>query len=147
LTLTILLSIKPKYAEDILSGLKEYELRKGVLFKTGARVVLYASRPIKAIIGEFTAGRIYTGRAEEVVELVRTTRPRGVTEEDILYIVGRKCRVSAVEVTNPLRYRRVIPLSELRKAGLRNPPRSYIVLRPENPVHAEILRLVNAARL
>jgi predicted transcriptional regulator len=142
LPLTILLSIKPKYAEEILSGVKRYELRRGVVFKTGCRIVLYASTPIRAIIGEFTAGKVYTGKPSEVIGFVKTTRPSGVTEEDISYIAGKKCRVSAIEVTNPIRYKNVVTLSELRELGLQNPPRSYIVLRPENPIHAGILRLL-----
>jgi predicted transcriptional regulator len=144
LSLTILLSIKPKYANEILNGVKEYELRKGVVFKPGCRVVLYASSPLKAVVGQFTAGRVYTGKPDEVVSFVRTTRPRGVSEEDISYITGKKCRVSAIEVTNPVRYTRIIPLSELRKCGLQNPPRSYIVLKRGNPVHEAILGLIES---
>jgi len=144
LFLTILLSIKPKYADEILNGVKEYELRKGVVFKSGCKIILYASTPLKAIVGQFTAGRVYTGKPDEIMNFVKTTRPRGVSEEDILYITGKKCRVSAIEVTNPMRYTRIVPLSELRKYGLRNPPRSYIVFKQGNPVHEAILRLIES---
>jgi predicted transcriptional regulator len=139
LSLIILLSIKPKYAEEILSCYKEYELRRGVVFRKGCRIVLYASTPLRAIIGEFTAGRVLTGEPDEIVEFIRATGPRGVTEEDISYIAEERCRVSAIEVINPVKYRHAITLGELRMHGLRNPPRSYLVLRLEHPVHAKIL--------
>ncbi len=143
--LTILLTIRPKYAEEILSGVKEYELRKGCVFKPGCRVILYASSPIKAVVGEFTAGEVYTGSSREVITFIESKRPRGVSGEDIYYITGKNYRVSAIEVLNPIRYPCRVSLSEMRRYGLRNPPRSYMVLKPENPVHLAILKLIERA--
>jgi len=51
----------------------------------------------------------------------------------------------AIEVLNPIRYCKPVTLDELRRAGLRNPPRSYMFLYTENPVHREVLKLVNEA--
>jgi predicted transcriptional regulator len=141
----ILLAIKPKYAEEILSGMKEYELRKGCVFKPGYRLILYVSSPIKAIVGEFTAGEVYTGSSHEVIAFIKSKRPRGISEEDIYYVTGKSCRVSAIEVINPIKYPCRVPLSEMRRCGLKNPPRSYVVLKPENPVHLAVLKLIERA--
>jgi len=54
----VLLSIKPKFAEEILSGVKMFELRTGSGIESGSRVVMYVSSPVKALVGEFTAGRV-----------------------------------------------------------------------------------------
>lgn len=50
----VILSIKPYYAEKILSGEKTYELRKSIFKVPNIKtVIIYASYPISRIIGEF----------------------------------------------------------------------------------------------
>lgn len=57
--MNILLSIKPKHVESIIKGQKKYEFRK-ILFKRRYidTVYVYASSPIKKIIGAFQIGDI-----------------------------------------------------------------------------------------
>ena len=141
----VLLSIKPKFAEEILSGVKRFELRTGSGIEPGSRVVMYVSSPVKALVGEFTAGRVFVGSFEDVVRFVSSFPNPGVGEDDYSYVRGRKRRAMAIEVLNPIRYCKHVTLDELRRAGLRNPPRSYMFLYPENPVHREVLKLVNEA--
>lgn len=49
---TILLSIRPEYVEAILAGNKKYEFRKRLSQKSVEKIVIYATTPIKAIVGE-----------------------------------------------------------------------------------------------
>jgi len=49
----VLLSIKPKYVEKIISGQKKYEFRKTIFNLDEEIVVIYATSPIKKIIGYF----------------------------------------------------------------------------------------------
>ena len=58
--MNVLLSIKPRFAEKILSGEKQYEFRK-TRFKqanTGDQVFLYATSPVQRIVGKFKIGNI-----------------------------------------------------------------------------------------
>ena len=50
----VLLSIKPEFVERIFDGSKKYEYRK-MLFKRNDInvVVIYASAPVKRVVGEF----------------------------------------------------------------------------------------------
>ena len=49
-----ILSIKPKYAERILSGEKGYEYRKRIFRSEDvSRVVMYATQPVSRLVGEF----------------------------------------------------------------------------------------------
>ena len=50
----VLLSIKPEFVSKIFDGSKKYEYRK-VLFKRKdiTTVVIYASNPVKQVVGEF----------------------------------------------------------------------------------------------
>lgn len=48
-----ILSIKPKFVEEILSGNKKFEYRKKIFKQDIDSVVIYASRPIGMFVGEF----------------------------------------------------------------------------------------------
>ena len=50
----VLLSIKPEFAEKIFAGTKKFEFRK-IIFKHRNinKIIVYASSPIKKVIGEF----------------------------------------------------------------------------------------------
>ncbi len=49
---TILLSIKPKYVEQIINGTKKYEFRKHLAKKRIDKIIIYSSSPEQHVIGE-----------------------------------------------------------------------------------------------
>jgi predicted transcriptional regulator len=62
-----ILSIKPKYAERILSGEKEYEYRKRIFRSEDvSRVVMYATQPVSRLVGEFGIERILRDNPEDL---------------------------------------------------------------------------------
>lgn len=48
----IILSIKPEFVEKILSGEKKYEYRKKVCKESVEKIYIYATAPIKMVVGE-----------------------------------------------------------------------------------------------
>jgi type I restriction enzyme S subunit len=57
--MNVILSIRPKYAELILSGTKRYEFRKSIFnSKYVDEAYVYATSPIKRIVGVFKIGDI-----------------------------------------------------------------------------------------
>lgn len=54
----VLLSIKPKYAQAIISGTKKVEFRKKIFKRPISKIYIYSSSPTKKIIGYFTFSRI-----------------------------------------------------------------------------------------
>ena len=48
----ILLPIKPKYANLILQGIKKFEFRKRLCTKEISTIYIYATAPVKRVIGE-----------------------------------------------------------------------------------------------
>jgi len=57
--MNVLLSIKPKYVEEIIKGNKKYEFRKQIFKNRNIdRIYIYSSSPIKKIIGLFLVGEI-----------------------------------------------------------------------------------------
>lgn len=65
----ILLSIKPKYVERILSGQKTVELRKKRLkIDNGTRVWIYSTTPIAAIVGCAIVSKVECGNPSFIWE-------------------------------------------------------------------------------
>ena len=57
---TILLSIKPEFSEKIFDGTKKYEFRKRIARKKVEKIVVYATSPVKKIIGEVDVEDVLT---------------------------------------------------------------------------------------
>jgi len=52
--MTVLLSIKPEFADKIFDGTKKYEFRRRIFKKEGVKkVIVYVTSPVQKIIGEF----------------------------------------------------------------------------------------------
>ncbi|UXD21543.1 DNA-binding protein [Ignicoccus pacificus DSM 13166] len=144
-TPVMLLSIKPKYAQRILSGYKKFELRTwiGLDFYPGMLVVMYVSGNVKSIVGEFRVGKVYKGRPEYVwgrlIEEGGEERT-GVGDEDYLYI-ARARKAMAIEVLEPKKYKRPVKLEELRliiPGWL--PPMSHAFMGPGDPLWEMVIK-------
>ncbi len=137
------MSIKPKFAYQIFTGKKKFELRRyvGVDIKEGSKIILYVSGNVRAIMGEFTVGRVIKGSALYVWNKALEYGDVGLDEDDWPYIKGSKIAL-AIEVREPKVYRRSLILSEIRKI-IPNfmPPLSYRVLYMNEPLHMIIEKL------
>ena len=76
----VILSIKPEFANKIFEGTKRYEFRR-TIFKNPdvTKVVVYASSPIKKIIGEFEIESILKDNLESL--WLKTKNYSGISEE------------------------------------------------------------------
>jgi len=93
----VLLSIKPEFAEKIFSGEKKYEFRRKIFKnKEVTTIVVYASSPVKKVIGEFEIERIVL---EEIGALwKRTKKQAGITEDFFYSYFGNTERGYAIKV-------------------------------------------------
>lgn len=64
-----LMAIHPRYAEAILDGCKHVEFRKRPLASDVRTVVIYATAPVKRVVGEFTVDRIVIASPEALWEV------------------------------------------------------------------------------
>ncbi len=79
---TLLLSIRPRYAEKIFAGAKTIELRRirPKRMEKGDQVFIYVSSPVKALAGVFKIDRIIE---EPLQELWKTVKDKaGITHEE-----------------------------------------------------------------
>lgn len=63
-----ILSVKPEFAEAILSGIKKVEFRKIIFKKEVEKVFLYSTSPIKKIVGYFTFDEIVKNSPQKLWE-------------------------------------------------------------------------------
>ena len=139
-TVGILLSVKPVWASAILNGKKRYEFRRQPprCARRNTTVLLYATRPTSAIVGEFKIDSVIRKPFEDLWRTVRGNA--GVPEETLReYFRGRDVCV-AIKIKNPKKYDKPIRLEEIRNyLPSFVPPQNFMYLYEKNP----ILRLVN----
>lgn len=122
---TVLLSIKPWFAEAILDGRKRFEFRRTLYREPGVhRVVIYASSPIQRVIGEFSIAAVHSLPPEELWR--RTHQHAGVDQSYFAsYFAG--CELGhALEVGSSTRYDE--PLTLETACGLNRAPQSFCYL-------------------
>ena len=97
--MNVLLSIKPKYAELIKSGIKKYEFRRKIFKKTGGcKVYIYSTSPVKKIIGAFDASTIYEDLPRKIWNLFGEYS--GLSEDEF-FRYFKDCKTAfAIEIKN-----------------------------------------------
>lgn len=117
---TMLLSIKAEYARKILTGEKRFEYRKTRCRENINHIIIYATSPVKAVVGEADIYEVLQDTPEAIWE--KTKAVSGVEKEDFdLYFKGKKMAV-AYALCNVLVYEKP---RELMQFGIRIAPQSY----------------------
>ena len=133
---SVLMSLRPPYADAILAGRKTVELRRRrPSFSPGTTVLIYSSSPDQHVLGTFEAGEVTARAPDQLWPLVRGRA--GVTRREFdAYFTG--CEMAyAIEVRRPQRV-------EPAPLGIR-PPQSYLFLRGADRRHRKLLTLLAAA--
>jgi predicted transcriptional regulator len=120
----LLLSIRPCYARAILSGTKTAEIRRQRPdVQPGTLVIIYATRPVGALVGTARISGTSWGNPAEMWE--RHHRSTGVTKAEYdTYLTGADTAyllfLSRVQRLEPL-----LTLEQIRSATPFQPPQSY----------------------
>ncbi|PPJ64866.1 hypothetical protein CUN59_02430 [Cuspidothrix issatschenkoi CHARLIE-1] len=132
----LILSIKPKYAEMILSGQKKVELRRvRTRLKDGDLVLVYVSSPTKALVATFEVDNIIQNEIQ--------AKPKDINDfwKVIKNIAGISCNeyktyydtastIVAIFIKNVNKLHNPIELETLRdKIPRFHPPQSYRYLK------------------
>jgi len=145
----ILISLKPKYADQILGGSKFIEIRKRFSRQwASCRAVLYSSSPVSALVGEATINSVTYCRPDEAWSQFEPSL--GCSYEEFRSYVGSASQVSAIQLGHVVPYQTPISLTQLSsvmKEGLR-PPQSFCDLKVSKDCAwgraASLVSLVNA---
>ena len=117
----ILLSIKPRYVEQILAGRKQVEYRKRIPQEDGVRqALIYASHPLKKVVAEFTVGEYITDTLELLWE--QTHEIGGIAKEEFDDYFEGKTVGYAYRIENLQRFEEARELCEF---GMERGPQDY----------------------
>ena len=67
----ILISINPEHVENILSGIKKYEYRKGAAKDDISSIIIYETTPVKRVVAEAEIIDVLMCGPEELWELTK----------------------------------------------------------------------------
>ncbi|MFN3734602.1 ASCH domain-containing protein [Comamonas testosteroni] len=123
----VILSIKPAFAEKILDGTKRFEFRKcGFTVRGVETVVIYATKPIGKVVGEFSIAEVHKGEPARIWE--KTKDHAGINKHFFDEYYEDRHTAYAIAVGTVTKYEEPMELESLG-AGI-TPPQSYRYLRP-----------------
>lgn len=110
----LLISIRPRFADLILTGVKTVELRRvRPAVERGDRVLLYASSPMRELIGSCSVESVDAGPAADIWS---THGPRtGVNRVEFDHYFDGAARAVAIALRDARRVRKPRTLAELRE--------------------------------
>ena len=126
-TNTVILSIKPQYVEKIFSGEKRFEYRKKIWKNTKVnRVIIYASAPVKKIVGEFEIDIEKSEWGNLDILWEETQYEGGISIKEFYeYFKGHDYGF-AIRIKNPIRYDEPLDIKEHFNL---NPPQNFCYLK------------------
>lgn len=115
----VLLSIKPEYADKILSGEKKFEFRKSIFKRENIQtIIIYATMPVGKIIGEFDIESILSDAPELIWD--KTSQSSGISKSFFDSYFLNRTRAYAIEIKAVRKYKTPQNLCDL-KLGLKAP--------------------------
>jgi predicted transcriptional regulator len=125
----ILLSIRPEFVDKIFSGEKLYEYRKAIFRQNVSKVIIYCTKPIGMIVGEFEVDGVIEDCPETIWK--KTRKYSGVKKEFYTrYFEGRN-KGYAIKIGSKIRYD--IPVDPYKDRKAFFPPQSFSYIH-EKPI-------------
>jgi predicted transcriptional regulator len=122
----VLLSIKPEFAEKILSGEKKYEFRKILPKAQNIKIiVIYASRPTGKVVGEFEIAQIISDTPKKIWS--QTKESAGISRRYFDEYFSGKALAHAIQIKSVKRYARPRALSTILPNGIA--PQSFCYIK------------------
>jgi predicted transcriptional regulator len=128
----LLLSLRPRFAEAILSGTKTTELRRRPInADAGTRVILYSSSPTMAIVGTARLRAVEAANPKDAWN--RHRHQLGLTKAEYTdYLDGSHCAY-LLHLTSICTLDQPLHLHELRRNGAFHPPQSFRYIAESDP--------------
>jgi predicted transcriptional regulator len=133
----LLLSVKPRFADAILARTKTVEVRRrAIRARAGTRVVLYASAPVKAVVGTAWLDRI------AVRDAGGTWRQHAAAlglkrHELVAYLGGQQAHLLFLRGAS--RLEKPLSLTRLRRRAKFRPPQSFRYVSSNDPLRLRAL--------
>ncbi len=122
-----LLSIHPHYAESILAGTKKVEFRKSSFSRNVSHVVIYATKPISAVIGTFETDGMVQLHPRKLWD--KFSKIGGIDRDAFDSYYSGKTVGCAIRIKNVKRLKNPLPLQRLSQS---HPPQNFHYLDRES---------------
>lgn len=120
---TVLLPIKPEYANRIIDKSKLYEYRKNSCKKKIDKIVIYSTAPVKKIIGEVEVKEVICDSPDRLWE--KTENYSGISKSKYMKYFEHKSIAYAYKLGKVIAYDNP---KELKDIGICFYPQSYVYL-------------------
>ena len=127
--MNVILSVKPKYIAQILSGSKKYEYRKTIWKTTVNKVYIYSCAPEKKIVGYFPYTSYYSGELEQI--WMKTKTLSGITKAEYDEYFRNKQNAYAIIITDFFVFD--MPYDPFINYSKFTPPQSYQYISEDIP--------------
>lgn len=121
----VILSIKPVYANEILTGRKKVEFRKRIFKRDVEKVYIYSSSPLRKIVGYFTFNYIDQDSPEKLWSKYKDVA--GISETDFFKYFDGHDKGYSIIIDNVKVFEKNIDPKELMENF--SAPQSYIYLQ------------------
>lgn len=122
----VLMSIYPTYVEEIFKGTKKFEFRRKIFKNRDTdTVVIYATSPIKKIVGEFKIKNIIYDTPENLWKLNHKTDE--VSHKNFLNYLKNLEKAYAIEITDVIKYSNPLEIHEIFP-NLKKIPQSFMYI-------------------
>ncbi len=122
----ILLSIKPKYVNSIMNGTKKFEFRRKIFKRKDVdTVVVYATKPVGKVVGEFEIKQVISDTPKSLWTM--TAQYAGLDKMDFYNYFEGLDEAFAIQISKVTPYKTQLDLNELENGNIRA-PQSFIYL-------------------
>ncbi|WP_028592403.1 ASCH domain-containing protein [Paenibacillus massiliensis] len=123
----VLLSIKPEFVAEIISGNKKFEYRKSIFKRDDiSTVVVYATKPFGKVVGEFEIEKILEDSPYKIWQ--RTKKHSGINRSFFNEYFRDKEKGYAIQIKDFITYETPLELKDIDE-GIRVAPQSFCYIR------------------
>ena len=119
--MSVLLSIKPKYVEQIENGSKLYEFRRVIFKQSIDEIYVYATAPIKQIVGKIFIEEIIEDTPKNL--WCNFKNEAGINKKDFFEYFSGKEKGYAIKIKNFISFEE--PINPYKQNPSFVPPQSY----------------------
>ena len=116
----VLMSIKPKFVEEIFSETKTFELRKKIFKSSINTIVIYSSSPKKKVVGEIIIDKIISSTPQLLWKSYKNNL--GISEKEYFNYYKNSKVAYAIKIKKVIKYKKEL---ELKDFGIEKAPQSY----------------------
>ena len=117
---SVIMSIKPEFVYQIMSGKKKYEYRKRACKRDVDRIYIYCTVPVRKIVGEAEVESVLVNSPEELWE--QTKEDAGIDKANYDSYYRNRGEAIAYKLVNIKRYKNPKTLKDF---GVNVAPQSY----------------------